>query len=154
MSNHRKPFLTTNQLKAIELIHKGKTHDEIGKILKVNKKTIQRWNQRQEFVDALDDVCNRTTELLVQSASTDVVVQIERLRNKALNSLEAILDDPLSRNNDKIRTCQILGTWTGLQNYSNPEQEKKSPEDELNYYLETLDENWKLKDRIKELENR
>ena len=109
--------------KAFDLLRYGKTQSEVARSCGITVRTLQRWvNEAQEKVEQQGDLVAVVTETL-SSESNGVV---ERLFNQeffqklntlmpsCLQQLEDIVKDPDSRNQDKIRACQLLGDWAGL----------------------------------------
>ncbi len=109
--------------KAFDLLRRGKTQSEVAKSCGIAVRTLQRWvNESQEKVKQQGDLVAVVTETL--SAESDGVVErlfnqeffqrLDALMPSCLQELEAILKDPDSRKQDKIRACQLLGDWAGL----------------------------------------
>jgi len=109
--------------KAFDLLRRGKTQVEVSKSCGIAVRTLQRWiSEAQEKVKQQGDLVAVVAENL--SSESDSVVErlfsqdffqkLDALMPSCLQELEAILRDPDSRKQDKIRVCQLLGDWAGL----------------------------------------
>jgi hypothetical protein len=109
--------LTPKQLRCIELLTSGVKHTDIARELNIHHRTIKRWLKLDEFTEALEGVSYRP----VPVSSVEVVNshqarrdRLERLLDKALDTLEDCLDNPDAKPSDKIRSAQIIGDWHGI----------------------------------------
>ena len=103
--------LTPNQLEAVSGIAKGLSPAQIGKVIGVSTRTIQRWLKLPEFVDAIRQIQSEISHRVKVEVVEDVVSinsRLENLASKSLDSLERILDDPESRNADRIQAAKLL----------------------------------------------
>ncbi len=118
--------------RAYRLLESGMSSAEVAKELQVSQRTLQRWKNRPRLlplahpeqtseveensqIDILDShgdfekVAFRQYLLVHKSA-----LRLERLIPTALDQLENILRDPDIRVSDRLRACQIIGDWSGL----------------------------------------
>ncbi len=109
--------------KAFDLLRRGKTQAEVAKACDISIRTLQRWiNEAQEKVKQQGDLVAVVAETLSPEPdsvverlfSQDFFQRLDALMPSCLQELEAILKDPDSRKQDKIRVCQLLGDWAGL----------------------------------------
>jgi hypothetical protein len=131
------PGLTPKQLEAVSGIAKGTTPSVIGKSINVSERTIQRWQKLPEFVEAVEEIRQRTTVKVIAETSKDVAARIQSLIPKAIDTLESYLDNPEARGSDRLRACHILGSWAGLTQTQKPEPQHP-PEETLKAYLHHL----------------
>lgn len=103
--------LTPKQLEAVSGIAKGLTSSQIAKVLGISDRTVQRWQKLPEFVATLSQIQGEASRQvkaeLVENVSS-VNSRLENLASKSLDALELILDNPESRNGDRIQAAKIL----------------------------------------------
>jgi hypothetical protein len=129
--------LTSQQLEAVGLLAKGKTHAETAAALGIVTKTIQRWSKREDFKQAIADVHQQATDKTVERTACDIAEELETLLPEAFNVLRAYLTDTKAKGSDRLRAVHIIGNWAGL-NQSQPKQEQTRPEENLKDYLQFL----------------
>jgi hypothetical protein len=109
--------------KAFDLLRSGKSQAKVAKACDISVRTLQRWiNEAQEKVKQQGDLVTVVAETLSPESdsvverlfSQDFFQKLDTLMPSCLHELEAILRDPDSRKQDKIRVCQVLGDWAGL----------------------------------------
>jgi transposase-like protein len=109
--------------KAFDLLRRGKTQSEVARSCDITTRTLQRWiNESQEKVKQQGDLVAVVAETLSPESSgvverlfdQEFFQRLDGLMPSCLQELEAILKDPDSRKQDKIRACQLLGDWAGL----------------------------------------
>jgi hypothetical protein len=109
--------------KAFDLLRSGKSQAKVAKACDISVRTLQRWiNEAQEKVKLQGDLVAVVAETLSPESdsvverlfSQDFFQRLDTLMPSCLQELEAILNDPDSRKQDKIRVCQLLGDWAGL----------------------------------------
>lgn len=145
--------------KAARLLESGMSVAEVADELQVSARTVQRWRNRPrllpqgrpeekphphiEVVDSDDFQKNEFQEAIL---SYKCAGKLEALIPIALDQLESILKNPDTRTTDRLRACQLIGDWSGLNGglegsirrvlsagylvidpTSQPTQEKKSP---------------------------
>ena len=119
--------------RAYRLLESGMSSAEVAKELQVSTRTLNRWKNRPRLlplvqaqqssqveessqVEVLESdrdfekVAFREYLLVHKSAS-----RLERMIPIILDQLENILRDPDTRVSDRLRACQIIGDWSGLQ---------------------------------------
>jgi hypothetical protein len=126
--------LTPKQLEAVSGIAKGITPSVIGKSINVSERTVQRWMKLPEFVEAVEEIRERSTVRVVAETAKDVSERIQSLVPKAIDTLESYLDNPEARGSDRLRACHILGSWAGLTQTQKLEPQHP-PEETLKAYL-------------------
>lgn len=129
--------LSPNQLEAVSGIAKGLTPSAIGKSLGVSERTVQRWLKLPEFVNAVNEIRERSTTKVIVEVSDDISARIQSLIPKALTTLEAYIENPEARGSDRLRACHIIGSWAGL-NQPQKQEPQNPPEENLKSYLNYL----------------
>jgi transposase-like protein len=125
MARKRQSELDRDKLraKAFHLLREGKTQSEVARSCGITVRTLQRWvNEAQEKVEQQGDLVAVVTETLSSESngvverlfSQEFFQKLNALMPSCLQELEDIVKDPDSRNQDKIRACQLLGDWAGL----------------------------------------
>jgi transposase-like protein len=126
MGRKRQAELDRHRLraKAFDLLRYGKTQSQVARSCGIAVRTLQRWvNEAQEKVEQQGDLVAVVTETLDAESNSSVVEKLfnqeffqklDVLMPSCLQELEDIVKDPNSRNQDKIRACQLLGDWAGL----------------------------------------
>jgi hypothetical protein len=121
--------LTKEQLKALAMFSEGLTSNEIATRLKVSVRTIQRWQKLPEFIKAVTDIHQKATQTTVETTASNISNRIQSLLPKALNCIESLLDDPDARAADKLRACNLVGSWAGLtQQKTMPSPQPEQPQ--------------------------
>ena len=112
--------LSPQQIRAAELLSQGNSQQDVATSLGVNRKTIQRWLQKADFKNLSFGLLNRSARLQdtpkPQSEKNlpcaDLTAQ--DLIPDALVAVRDILQNPDSRNSDKLRAATLIGEWGGL----------------------------------------
>jgi hypothetical protein len=132
--------LTPKQLEAAASIARGLSPSAIAKSLDVSNRTIQRWRQLPEFVQAVEDIRDRATVKAINEISKEIRDRIVCLIPKSLGVLESYLDNPQAKGSDRLRAVHILGNWAGLNQSqkAEPQSPAEPEEDSLKSYLEYL----------------
>jgi hypothetical protein len=145
-------LLTLQQLKAIELLTDGKRSqqsiaDEIG----VSRRTIVRWLADQEFQEALKGV--GTNQFVVnpevlqpQESPASIRQQLADLMPDVLQVAKGILLDENARTSDRLRACQMIGKWGGLEDRIDSTEQALEylldnnvvPDEILKFYVEQM----------------
>jgi hypothetical protein len=111
--------------RAYRLLESGMSTSEVAQQLQVSPRTLQRWRNRPRLLP-LAELENSQIEVLDSDDDFDKMEyrgyllnfkstsRLEKLIPAAMDQLEAILIDPNSRSSDKLRACQIIGDWSGL----------------------------------------
>jgi hypothetical protein len=113
-------MLTPNQIKAAELLSQGCSHQEVADACKVSRRTILRWLNQNDFKNLSFGLIHRqrTTQQAPQRPpethrqSNNLTPQ--NLVEDALIAVRAILNDPDSRNCDRLKAASLIGEWSGL----------------------------------------
>lgn len=129
--------LSPKQLEAVSEIAKGLTPSAIGKSLGVSERTVQRWSKLPEFVDAVNEIRERSTTKVIVEVSDDISARIQSLIPKAIDTLQSYIENPEARGSDRLRACHIIGSWAGL-NQSQKQEPQNPPEETLKSYLNYL----------------
>jgi hypothetical protein len=111
--------LTPKQLEAVAGIAKGLATRQIAKVVGVSSRTVERWRKLPEFVAAITRIqgnASRQVEAELVSDITCVTSRLENLASKSLDCLEQILDNPESRNADRVQAAKLLlNEWQRAQ---------------------------------------
>ena len=111
--------LTTQQLKAVAEVARGVSLPEIAKKLKISSRTLQRWAKLPEFIAAHNDIQNKVSRQVkanVVDELASIRSRLENLASKSLDCLEQILDNPESRNADRVQAAKLLlNEWQRAQ---------------------------------------
>lgn len=112
--------LSPQQIKAAELLSQGRSQVDVATALGVNRKTIQRWLQKEDFKNLSFGLVNRSARLQdtpkPQSEKNLPCADLTPLDliPDALVAVRDILQDPDSRNSDKLKAATLIGEWGGL----------------------------------------
>ena len=149
--------LTPKQMQGAELIARGYTHQQIGDAINVSRRTILRWLKQQDFRDLCFGLTHRAPQPTSQQApqrSPESCKQSNALApqdliSDALRAVQEILQDPDSRNCDRLKAAALAGQWAGLGN-----KERMSEMESLKILIEagwiddnainTLVTNWEI----------
>jgi hypothetical protein len=111
--------LTPKQLKAVTGIAKGLAPSQIAKVVGVSTRTLERWRKLPEFVDALSQIqgeVSRQVKVELVENVTSITSRLENLASKSLDCLEQIIDNPETRNSDRIQAAKLVLTeWQRTQ---------------------------------------
>ncbi len=129
--------LSPKQLEAVSGIAKGLTPNAIGKSIGISERTVQRWQRLPEFIEAVNEIRERSTAKVIVEVSEDVATRIQSLVPKAIDTLQSYIENPEARGSDRLRACHILGSWAGL-NQSQKQEPQNPPEESLKSYLNYL----------------
>lgn len=132
--------LTAKQLQAIALMIEGQSYTAIAEALGVSTRTVRRWADLPEVENAVQSGKSKAVDVVVELASDKYKKVIEALIPKALMTLKDTLSDSGGRTSDKLRACQILGKWYGLE--KSPvfvgDKSQTQPEETLKGYLDYI----------------
>jgi transcriptional regulator with XRE-family HTH domain len=113
-------MLTPNQIKAAELLSQGCSHQEVADACNVSRRTILRWLNQNDFKNLSFGLIHR--QRVAQQApqrpperhrqSSNLTPQ--DLVEDALVAVRGILNDPDSRNCDRLKAAALVGEWSGL----------------------------------------
>jgi transcriptional regulator with XRE-family HTH domain len=112
--------LSPQQIRAAELLAQGKSQQDVATSMGVNRKTIQRWLQKEDFKNLSFGLVNRSPRLQdtpkPQSEKNLPCTNLtpQDLIQEALIAVRDILQNPDSRNSDKLKAATLLGSWAGL----------------------------------------
>ena len=113
--------LTPPQIRAAELLAKGHSQQEVGDAVGVSRRTIVRWLKQEDFRNLSFGLLGRAAQLPQQppqrspdsrKSSNDLAPQ--DLVCDALEAVRDILQDPDSRNCDRLKAAALVGDWVGL----------------------------------------
>lgn len=90
-------YFSVNQLKAIALIAIGTNYRQTAKILGIDRSVLWNWRKDPEFQKAI--------ELEKAKYIRQYKEDLDRLKRKAITTLENYLDDPAVPMPEKIATC-------------------------------------------------
>jgi hypothetical protein len=110
--------LSPKQIQAAELIARGYSHQEVGDAINVSRRTILRWLKQQDFRDLSYGLSHRAPQSTPQKPSERLsqleVLRVQDLVPDALSAVRDILQNPDSRNCDRLKAASLIGEWGGL----------------------------------------
>lgn len=113
--------LTPSQIRAAELLAQGHSQGEVGNAVGVSRRTVSRWLQEQDFRNLSFGLLSRASQSPQESPqrsqeprkqSHDLTPQ--DLVSDALEAVQGILQNPDSRNCDRLKAASLVGEWSGL----------------------------------------
>jgi hypothetical protein len=114
--------LSPKQIQAAELLARGYSHQEVADAINTSRRTVLRWLKLQDFRDLSFGLVHRAPQPTPQQApqrsleshkqSNDLTPQ--DLVGDALKAVQEILQDPDSRNADRLKAAALAGQWAGL----------------------------------------
>jgi len=113
--------LTPQQIRSAELLAKGHSQEAVGNTVGVSRRTIARWLKREDFRNLSFGLLGRASQSPQQSPqrslesrkqSNDLTPQ--DLVADALQAVRNVLQDPDSRNADRLKAAALVGEWVGL----------------------------------------
>lgn len=114
--------LSDRQLQAAGLLARGLSVRKVAEAVEVNKSTISNWKKLDAFQGAIEDCRKSVRDGAVKAVGLRAgesvghfVGQIERLKFKALTTIEKILDDDEESPRIKVNAARIAGKWCGLE---------------------------------------
>jgi hypothetical protein len=128
--------LTPRQLQAVSKLASGKTIAQTANELSIGTKTVQRWKEKPGFMDALEKVRVKSVEVAIEQTAHDIAKEVKSMVPKAIKVLNQYLDNEGAHYNARLRACQLVGNWAGLNQSQN--DDKTAPELNLKDYLEYL----------------
>ncbi len=112
--------LSPPQIRAAELLAKGHSQQEVADAVGVSRRTISRWLKQEDFKNLSYGLVGRTQlpqqapQSLSKSSRNFKSLTPKDLVDDALEAVREILQDPDSRNADKLKAAMLVGTWVGL----------------------------------------
>jgi hypothetical protein len=114
--------LSPKQIQAAELLARGYSHQEVGDAIGASRRTILRWLKQQDFRDLSFGLTHRASQPTPQQAPQRSLesrkpsdnLTPQDLVGDALKAVQEILQDPDSRNADRLKAASLVGEWTGL----------------------------------------
>jgi len=114
--------LSPKQIQAAELLSRGYSHQEVGDAIGASRRTILRWLKQQDFRDLSFGLTHRAPQPTPQQAPQRSLesrkpsdnLTPQDLVGDALKAVQEILQDPDSRNADRLKAASLIGEWTGL----------------------------------------
>jgi len=113
--------LTPQQIRSAELLAKGHSQQEVGDAVGVSRRTVVRWLQREDFRNLSFGLLGRaaqspqpTPKPSPESRKQPSDLTPQDLVADALQAVREILQDPDSRNADRLKAAALVGEWTGL----------------------------------------
>ncbi len=103
--------------RALELLDRGHSEKEVAEILDVSLRTIQRWKARLEIEESNIPIGIDSPRLLSPQEERALGVltfgEVEKLIPNAVAVIKEILENPESRNSDRLRAAGLIGDWSG-----------------------------------------
>ena len=117
--------LTPQQIRSAELLAKGHSQEVVGNTVGVSRRTIARWLRREDFRNLSFGLLGRAAQSPQQapqrspeSRKQSNELTPQDLVGDALEAVKSILQDPDSRNADRLKAAALAGQWAGLGNQS------------------------------------
>jgi transcriptional regulator with XRE-family HTH domain len=117
--------LTPQQIRSAELLAKGHSQEAVGNTVGVSRRTIARWLRREDFRNLSFGLLGRAAQSPQQapqrspeSRKQSNELTPQDLVGDALEAVKSILQDPDSRNADRLKAAALAGQWAGLGNQS------------------------------------
>lgn len=133
--------LTPRQIRAAELLAKGHSQQAVGDQVGVSRRTILRWLKEEDFKNLSYGLAGRTAEPPKKSVSERSTqprprnsLKAEDLVPDALETIQAILQDPDARIADKLKAAALVGQWSGL--------ERRGKFDEIEHLQALIEAGW------------
>jgi transcriptional regulator with XRE-family HTH domain len=110
--------LTPAQIKAAKLLGQGYSQQDAAVAIGVTRRTIGRWQKQEDFRHLCFGLIHRAPQSTPQRASErssqPETLKVEDLIPDALKAVQEILQDPDSRNADRLKAAALVGEWVGL----------------------------------------
>jgi transcriptional regulator with XRE-family HTH domain len=113
--------LTPQQIRSAELLAKGHSQEAVGNTVGVSRRTIARWLRREDFRNLSFGLLGRAAgspqqipHRSVESHKQSNELTPQDLVGDALEAVRSILQDPDSRNADRLKAAALAGQWAGL----------------------------------------
>jgi transcriptional regulator with XRE-family HTH domain len=113
--------LSPQQIRSAELLAKGHSQEAVGNAVGVSRRTIARWLRREDFRNLSFGLLGRAAQSPQQapqrspeSRKQSNELTPQDLVGDALEAVRSILQDPDSRNADRLKAASLVGEWTGL----------------------------------------
>jgi uncharacterized protein YerC len=139
---HRDMGLTPQQVKAVQLLAKGHSQQEVADIVGVSRRTISRWLQSPEFKNLSFGLVNQVVKPPSQPTQPQPVKERhsdsltpQDLVGDALLAVRDILTDPEARTCDRLKAASLVGDWARLSG-------DKSKMAEMEALKILIDANW------------
>jgi transcriptional regulator with XRE-family HTH domain len=159
--------MDSRQQEAAKLLAQGKTQEQVARDIGVTRRTISRWLQVPQFSRLarppvlevrIDEESIATVQASVaevaeeaiatmQASVTEVAeeekISIANLWHTALKTVRDILEDPDSRNLDRLRAAELVTKWIELDGHfrrSREDAEKRSQPEQRGLSDETANE--------------
>jgi len=144
--------LSPPQIRAAELLAKNHSQQEVADAVGVSRRTILRWLKQPDFKNLSFGLVSRVAQSPQQLPQPVYSSEKHRQSNSltpqdlvedALSAIRDILQDPDSRNCDRIKVAALVGEWAGLS-------QKKSQMTEMEAIKVLIEANW-LSDEVLEV---
>ena len=110
--------LSPKQIQAAELLARGYSHQEVADAINTSRRTVLRWLKLQDFRDLSFGLVHRapqpTPQRSLESRKPSDNLTPQDLVGDALKAVQEILQDPDSRNADRLKAAALAGQWAGL----------------------------------------
>jgi transposase len=106
--------LSSDHLKAAELIAEGVNFALVADRLGVSRRTIDRWLLRPDVKQHLAQLQQRKMQANQESLASKYQRTIEQLAGLGLNTVARVLKDPDAKKSDKLKAVDLVGKWYGL----------------------------------------
>lgn len=112
--------LTPPQIRAAELLGKGHSQQETADLIGISRRTIVRWLKQEDFKSLCYGLIGRSPspqqppQRSPERHKQSDTLTAQDLVDDALTAVKDILQDPDSRNVDRLKAAALVGDWVGL----------------------------------------
>ncbi len=103
--------LTSDQLRALDLLMSGATSEEVGQIVSKSARTIERWKKLEPFARVMSEVHQKVQDNLID----EYAERMTRLGMKAMGVVEEVLDDRTESCRNRLQAASLAGKWADLE---------------------------------------
>lgn len=120
------------------MLAEGQQPVDVARVLKINRRTVERWLDKPEFRVMLEDAKAKAVEALGQEIFEKCRAAIVKGLPKSIKRIVEALDNPDAR--VQIRAAEAIARWSGFYQPNKPTLEQQgNPELNLKGYLAYLE---------------
>lgn len=122
--------LTPQQVKAVQLLAKGRSQQEVADMVGVSRRTVSRWLQSPEFKNLSFGLVNQPQPQPQPQPNRERrgTLTPQDLVEDVLRAIQDILTNPDSRSCDRLKAAALIGDWAGLSQRKPPMHEMEGLE--------------------------
>jgi hypothetical protein len=106
--------LSSDHLRAAELIAEGTNFALVADQLGVSRRTIDRWLLRPDVKQHLAQLQQRKMQANQESLASKYQRSIEQLAGLGITTVATILKDPDAKKGEKLKAVELVAKWYGL----------------------------------------